>query len=352
VKVPLLGFPLSGKTTLFRALAGAHLSTTGETHLAAVPVPDPRLDLLAQRERPKKTTYATLVLVDVGAMRAGEEAAARLDKLHGLVGDADALLLVVQAFGELNYRGQPLDPARELEDLLAELVLTDLAIAEGRRERLARQHRAKPRGEPDPEYDLVEKLCVHLENQGLARALAYNEVEARLVRGYGLLTLRPLLVVFNTDEGDLTGQRCLPALQLAQRHGLAAEVMCAKLELEIAQLPEEERQAFLAEYGLSADARARIIKAAYALLDVVTFYTINENEARAWTIPRGTSARAAAGKIHSDMEQGFVRAEVLSFADYQAAGSLAEARRTSKIRLEGHDYVVQDGDLLQIRFTR
>ncbi len=351
MKIPIIGLPLSGKTTLFRALAAGHLPA-GDSHLAAVPVPDPRLDLITQREQPRKKTYASITLADVAAMRAGEDAAARLDKIHDLVGDADALLLVIQAFGDVNYRGQPLDPLADLNDLVAELLLTDMAIVERRYDRVYREMRAKPKSQRDPEFELLEKLRAHLDEQRWARELEMNDEELRIVRGYGLLTMRQAMAVFNVADDDLTGERCQAAVKAAEEMGLRAEVICAALELELAELDEADRAEFLAEYGLQASARDRVIRAAYELLDIVTFFTVNENEARAWTIPRGTTARAAAGKIHTDMEKGFVRAEVLSFEDYQRVGSLAEARRQNLIRLEGQDYIVADGDIIQIRFTR
>ncbi len=351
MRIPLLGLPMSGKTTLFRALAAGHLPEAGG-HLAAVPVPDPRLDLLAAREQPRKKTYATATFVDVGAMRADEDRSARIDKLHDLTGDADALMLVVGAFGDYDHRGEPADPRRDLQELVAELILTDLAIIETRGERVEREHKARRKGEPDAEWDLLHRLREHLEAQGWARELSFNDEEARVLRGYGLLTLRPAMVVFNCGEDDLKGGRCAHAASLAGEMGLTAEVLSAELELELADLPEEDRAEFLAEYGLAQVARDRVLRAAYQLVNVVTFYTVNDNEARAWTVPSGTPAREAAGKVHTDMQRGFVRAETLSFEDYEAAGGLAGAKQGNKVRLEGQDYLVQDGDILQIRFTR
>lgn len=352
MKIAILGLPLSGKTTLFRALAAGHYSGAGEAHVASVAVPDSRLDVIAEREQPKKKTYASVTFVDVGAMRTGEDAGARFDKLHSLTGDADALLLVVQAFGDLNHAGHPLDVARDLRDLLAEILLTDMAIVERRLDRVAKEHRSKRKGEQDPEYEFLQRLKGHLDAEHWARELAMSDEEGSFARGYGLLTLRPALVVFNVAEDDLEGQRARAAAELAASLGLPCEIVCADLELQLSELPEEDRPAFLAEYGLQAAARERLISAAYNLLDIVTFFTVNENEARAWTVPRGTTARQAAGKIHSDMEKGFVRAETIAFADYEEFSNLHEARKANKVRLEGKEYVVQDGDILQIRFTR
>lgn len=351
MKIAILGLPLSGKTTLFRALAAGHYSGAGETHLAAVPVPDRRLDAIAEREQPRKKTYASVTFVDVGAMRAGEDTGARLDKLHSLTGDADALLLVVQAFGDLDHAGRSLDVARDLRDLLVEILLTDMAIVERRLDRVAKEHRSKRKGEQDPEYDFLQRLREHLETEQWARQLPMSDEEANFARGYGLLTLRPALVVFNVAEDDLEGQKARAAADLAAALGFPYELICADLELQLSELAEDERAAFVAEYGLQAAARERLISAAYGLLDIVTFFTVNENEARAWTVPRGTTARQAAGKIHSDMEKGFVRAETIAFSEYENVASLHEAHKANKVRLEGKDYVVQDGDILQIRFT-
>lgn len=351
MKIAIVGLPLSGKTTLFRAIAAGHLPEAGG-HIAVVPIPDPRLDLIAEREKPRKKTYASVSFVDVGAMRADEDRSARIDKLHTLVGDADALLLVVQAFGEVDSRGRPLDPARDLRDLVAELILTDQAIVEARIERVAREHKAKRKGEADPEWDLLQKLLECLEDERWVRELEFNDEEQRMLRGYGMLTMRPAMVVFNCEEHDPEGKRLGQALSAAEELKLPAHSICAALEVELAELPEEDMPEFLAEYGIEQPARERVIRAAYDLLDAVTFFTVNENEARAWTIPRGTTAREAAGKIHTDMERGFVRAEVVSFEEYEAAGGMAAARQAGSVRLEGQDYIVQDGDILQIRFTR
>jgi ribosome-binding ATPase YchF (GTP1/OBG family) len=235
---------------------------------------------------------------------------------------------------------------------VAELILTDLAIVESRGERVEREHKARRKGEADWEWDLIRRLRTHLGAEGWARELAYNDEEMRMLRGYGLLTMRPALVVFNCGEDDLKGGRCAAAESWANQMGLPYEVISAELELELSELSETDRADFLAEYGLASLARERIIGKTYELVQAVTFFTVNENEARAWTVPHGTTARTAAGKIHTDMEKGFVRAEVVAFADYESAGGMSQARQSGKVRLEGQDYVVQDGDIVQIRFTR
>jgi hypothetical protein len=352
MKIAIVGLPLSGKTTLFRALAAGHFVDSGDAHLAAVPVPDPRLDAIAEGEHPKKVQHAVVTFVDVAAMRTGEDAGARIDKLHGLIGDADALMLVVQAFGDMDYEGRPVEPARALGALVTEIILTDMAIVESRLGRLEREHKAKKKGDADPEWDLLKRVQGQLEASGWARALDYTEEDARTLRGYGLLTMRQAMAVFNFCEADVGGEKSGPWIAAAAAIGLPAETACATLEVEIAELADEERAGFLAEYGLEAAARERLVAAAYRMLDIVTFFTVNQNEARAWTVSRHTKARQAAGRVHSDLEKGFVRAEVVAFADYETAGNLAAAKQAGKMHLEGHEYEVRDGDIVQIRFTR
>ena len=352
MKIAILGLPQSGKTTLFRALAAGHYSESGDANLAVVPVPDPRLQIMSDRERSKKIVPSPVTFVDVAGMKTGEDAGARVDKLHVLVTDADALMLVVQAFGDMDYDGNSVEPARALGTLVQELLLTDLAIVENRLSRLEREHKARKKGETDSEWDMLQRVHTHLEQSGWARTLEYNDEDTRNLRGFGLLTMRPALVVFNVAEADVAGDKAAPWLAAASDIGLPAETACATLELEMAQLDDEERTVFLAEYGLEKAARERLIRAAYKLLDIVTFFTISEIDTHAWTIARGTKAKQAAGAIHSDIEKGFVRAEVMAYADYVAAESREAATRAGKQRLEGADYVVQEGDILNVRFTR
>ncbi len=353
MKVALVGLPASGKTTLFRAVAGAHgHEERGAGQLAAVPIPDERLDEIARVEQPKKHTHATVTFVDVAAVGSETRRGPEIDKLHGLVGDADGFVLVVQAFGEVDFRGRPVDPAQQLRELVAEMLLTDLAIVEGRIERISGEHKAKRKGEADPEWDLLQKLKAQLEAERPVREVELNETEAGMVRGYGLMSARPWLVAFNVAEDDLQGQRAADAARIAEEMGLSWVAICAELEAELAELAEEEREEFARDWGLEQPARERLIRAAFDALDMISFFTVNENEARAWTINRGATAIEAAGKIHTDMQKGFQRAEVISFEDWKRAGSMHAAKHQGLVRLEGRDYVVQDGDILFIRFTR
>ncbi len=272
-------------------------------------------------------------------------------ELVKVAGDADAFAIVVQCFGELDHRGQPLNPKSDLETVLLEMVLTDLTIVERRLRRLEGKYGNLSQHEKWEQKMLSRCQRYLADGQRLLEAEFTNE-EEKLLRGFSLLTMKPLLAVFNVAETDLNGEDAAEACQLAEDQGLGTITLCAELEEEIAQLSADEQADFVADFGLSQPGRDRFIRAAYNLLDVVTFFTVNENEAHAWTVTQGTTALEAAGKIHSDMARGFVRAEVIPFEALEEYGSMAACREAGAVRLEGRDYPVQDGDILYIRFTR
>ncbi len=347
MKAGLVGFSLTGKTTLFNAITGLSAATgagtKGKANLGAVKVPDERVDTLAAIYKPKKTTHAEVVLVDVPgpAAKAGGLDAQTTAALR----EVDALVLVIRAFESPAHEKAP-DPVRELKDFEAELILGDLAVIEKRIERLK-----KERGNPQ-EIDLLTKCEQHLSAEKPLRELTFTDAEEKMLSKYAFLAQRPLLVVVNVGE-DAVGKP-LPAdlaAALAERK-LEAAPVCATLEAEVAALAPEERGPFLAELGIKEPATSRVIRAAYKALDYISFFTTGEDEVKAWTIRRGWKAPKAAGRVHSDIERGFIRAEVTHYDDFMAAGgSEAKAREMGKFRLEGKDYVVQDGDIIHFRFN-
>jgi GTP-binding protein YchF len=339
MKAGLVGSARSGKTTLFNALTALHRAGDAHVHLGAIKVPDKRIDALAALYKPKKTTFAEVVFVDVpGPRTKGLDA----DALRALA-DVDALCLVLRAFEGAD--GATPQPLPELRDFDAELALHDLAVIERRLDRLRKEHA----GRTTAEYHELERLRQHLEAGKPLRTLAFSEAEQREMAHFGFLSRKPLLVVLNVGEAD-AGRPVPPELEAEQgAHGAESIALCASVEAEIAELDPSEQPAFLESLGLREPARERFIRAAYHLLDLVSFFTVGEDEVRAWTIHRGDKAPRAAGRIHSDLERGFIRAEVVHYEDFMGASGEPKAREKSKSRLEGKEYVVRDGDILHVR---
>lgn len=355
MKVGFLGLPGSGKTTLFNVVTGRELDPSeigrAEARMGVVKVPDERVPRVAEIYGSPKTTQPEVTFVDLMALHRGDEHTHRDDGLTKVAGDADAFALVLQCFGDLDHRGEPLEPADDLEALMLEMTITDLGIVEGRIKRID----AETKSEKDAmtiERNLLERVSQQLEEGGLVRDISLSEDEERILRGFNLLTGKPLLVVLNVSDEDLRARTCTGACKRAENAGLQWIPVSAGLEQELAELDEETQAEFLAEYGLDALARDRVIRSCYDLLDVITFFTANENEARGWTISAGATAREAAGKVHSDMYEGFIRAEVIPFEKLDELGSIAACKEAGCVRLEGKDYEVQDGDILDIRFNR
>lgn len=348
MRIAVVGFPRSGKTTVFNALTGLHATVGGyadptKPNLGTIKVPDPRVDRLSEIFRPKKTTYAEIVFVDFPA--AGDRAGAVLDASTLVqMRDADALVQVVRAF-EDPIAGEVPDPARRIDDFKSELLLADLGIVEKRLERL-RKEKGK-----EQEAELLERCRATLETETPLRRIELSAPEQRALSGFGFLSRVPLMVVLNVGE-DQAGAPLPDAVrERLQRDALLGIPLCAQIEMEIAALEPGDREAFLADLGLQESARDRFIQAAYSLLDLISFLTTGEDEVRAWPIRKGTVAVTAASKIHSDIERGFIRAEVVAYEDFIHFGSEAKCRDAGKLRLEGKDYAVQDGDIIHFRFN-
>ena len=338
MRAGLAGYARSGKTTLFNALTGLHRGPEAKLHLGAIKVPDARLDKLSAMFKPKKTTPAEVLLADLPGAR-GNGASLESESLQALR-EVDALCLVLRAFEPDS------DPARELRDYDAELILADLQGAE------KRLHRLRQERNSGGEFQELTRVAAHLESGAPLRMLAMSEPEEQALTHFGFLSRKPLLVVANVAEADAASPPDKKLVEAAQELGAEVIALSAEVESEIADLPPQEQPEFLASVGLTEPARARFLRAVYALLRQISFFTVGEDEVRAWTVKKGDRAARAAGKIHSDLEKSFVRAEVMHYDDFMAAGSEQRAREIGKLRLEGKDYVVQDGDILHVRAGR
>jgi len=346
VKVGLTGFPGAGRTTVFNALTGRAAPAGGSAgvNLGVIKVPDARVDRLAEIWKPRKTTYAEVSFVDFPQPRAASQQRVVLDAdTVAQLRDADALVEVVRTFPDLT--GAPPAPAQDVEAFSAELVLADLAVVERRLERVK-----KEKGH-ERERALLERVAAELEGGRALRTVGLGDDEVRLLSGFALLSLRPLLVVLNVPEAEVAAPPPAEVAARARAEGAEALVLSARVEAELAELEPADQAAFLADLGLTEGARDRFIRASYALLDLISFLTTGEDECRAWPIRRGTTALRAAGKVHSDIERGFIRAEVVAYEDFIHHGSEAKCRAAGKLRLEGKDYVVQDGDIIHFRFN-
>jgi len=345
MKAGLVGYAQSGKTTLFNALTGLHKggsAARGQVNLGAIKVPDPRVDALAAIFKPRKTSWAEMLFVDVpGAPSKGS--GLPLESLRALA-EVDAFCLVVRGFPGLD--GAAPGPARELSDFDAELLLHDLGIVEKRLDRLRKEH-----GKTSGEFHELERLHGQLDAGKPLRAMRWSDAEEKELAHFGFLSRRPLLVVVNAPEEAAASAPPAEVEAAAGERGAEAISLCAPVEAEISELDPSEQPDFLQAMGLAEPARARFIRAAYKLLDWISFFTVGEDEVKAWTIRRGDRAPRAAGRIHSDLERGFIRAEVMHYPDFISSGSEAKARHDGKLRVEGKEYVVQDGDILHVRFA-
>ena len=349
-RVGILGLPQSGKTTLFEILvqgAGAQAAaTSGREQVAVIVVPDERVDRLAALYKPKKITHARIQFVDtVAVAQTSARVAARGPDLFSGVRNCDALLSVVRAFSNPAVPATAgVDAARDLRNLESELILNDLAIVESRLEKLGKEIKVG-RKEGEREHALLVRLKAGLEAERPLRGETFDSDEAKLLRGFQFLTRKPLLVVVNQGEGAAS------ALPAAGAHTLVVG-LAAHLEREVVGLPKEERDAFRRELGIEQDGLSLVIRACYRLLGLIPFFTVGPDEVRAWTLRQGERAVDAAGEIHTDLAKGFIRAEVVPCARLLEAGSEAAARERGWTRLEGRDYVVQDGDCIEIRFNK
>ncbi len=362
MRIGIIGLPNSGKTTIFNVLTGGHAPTAAYTggafqvNTAMVNVPDERVDAMVKMHNPKKISYARVEYADIaglGGSTDGEKRGAGIGgELVNAIANNDALLHVVRAFEDANvpHPLETVNPLRDVSHLDAELTLSDLSKIENRLERLEislKKGKAIPSFEDDKiEFDILSRLKPHVE-QGLPiRDFDLTDDEIRRLRGFQFLSAKPMLIMFNLGDDASP-----PRLDYPYKKS-AITAVHGRLEMDIAQLDnDDDRAMFMDEYGLTELSAARIIRESYDLLGRMVFFTVGEDEVKAWETNRGATALDCAGTIHSDLARGFIRAEVVSYTDLMAAGSNAAARAVGKIRLEGKEYIVNDGDILVIRFN-
>jgi hypothetical protein len=365
LRTALIGYPSTGKTALFQLMTAAHDAPRAahgrlEATLGLARVPDARLDILTAMYNPRKRVPATVEFADIPGRPSGSGTDALVDV--AAYRNADALVHVLRAFADpaTPHAAGSIDPRRDARAMEDELILADLAIVEKRLDRLAKDLKKMRSAELELEHDILVRCKSHLENGTPLRALELGDEDRRRLRGFQFLSAKPLLMVLNVDEGDLAGgaaaglDRALARVDLTGLgSGPATGVVavCAKLELEIAQLEAADASAFLADLGLTESGLDRVIRASYDLLGYISFFTVGEDECRAWSIPRNTYAQAAAGEIHSDLSRGFIRAEVVAYDRLAARGAMAACRDHGEVRLEGKEYIVVDGDIITVRFA-
>src|SRR5512133_3021130 len=354
MRLGIIGLPQSGKTTLFNALTRATqpVGVTGkiEIHTAVVDVPDPRVDKLSSMFNPKKTIYTKVTYVDI----AGLDGSAGRDGISGALlnqlTQLDGFIHVVRVFEDENvpHVSETIDPARDIATMDVEFVLNDLIAAERKLERLTEEKKkgvGRDRDLVERELVLFTRLHAALSEETPLRDIKIDDYEDKLLSGFGFRSRKPLLIVLNHSEGQTP-----PAIEYSHQHSKVVALQ-GKLEMEIAQLAPEEAELFLAEYGIEEPSLNRMIRFSYDLLGLQSFFTVGQDECRSWTVRRGATAPEAAGEIHTDLQKGFSRAEVISYDDLVALGGLVEAKAKGKLRLEGKEYIVQDGDVLNIRFN-
>jgi len=361
MQVTIVGLPGSGKTTVFNALTDGHAETGGYSagraapNVGVVKVPDERLDRLSALFRPKKTTPADVTYVDVAlAAGATREGTVQADVL-ALIRNADALLHVARAF-EDPTAASPANAWRDVEELELEFVVADLGVVQKRLEKLrtsGRHGTPSEREQNAAEEELLGRIEPHLAEGHPLRDLQLDEGDRRRLRGYRFLSQKPVLVLLNIDESRLPEVEALERSGREEYPHVETDVaaLAAKIEAELAELSEEDARVFMDDLQIAEPGRGRVIRLTYRLLGLLSFFTAGEDECRAWTIHAGDTAVDAAGEIHSDLARGFIRAEVISYEDMMACGSMAEARKRGLLRSEGRTYPVADGDVIQVLFN-
>ncbi|MBL8099586.1 MAG: redox-regulated ATPase YchF [Anaerolineales bacterium] len=350
MKLGIIGLPQSGKTTLFNAITRGNAPTTAsagriEVHQAVVDVPDPRVDALSKMFNPKKTIYAKVTYADIAGLETGSAKSGISGQLLNQLNQMDGLILVARCFENDNvmHPNGSVNPLRDVDTMTSELLINDLIAVERKLEKLGDE---KKKGGTDKtlnarQVELFEKIHKALSDSKPLRDIEFTNEEEKELSSFGLLTRKPLLTVFNLGEGQ-------QALDSSSLDHPSVALMC-KLEMEIAQLSTEDAEVFMQEYGIKELSLNRMINISYELLQEQTFFTVGEDEVRAWVTHRGATAQEAAGEIHTDLSRGFVRAEVVAYEDLTSLGSMNEAKAKGKFRLEGKEYIVKDGDIMHVR---
>ncbi len=360
MKTGIIGLPQVGKTSLFKILTKANIQERAyanprEAHLGIAKVPDERLDRLSALYDPKKLVHATIEYTDVAAI--GQEALKESAYANNLR-TVDALAHVVRAFDDpsIPHVG-PIDPLRDIKNVEVDLIISDLAQVEKRLERLEKDLKKMRSPELEREFDLLQRAKTHLESERPLREMEIAGEDKKRIRGFMFLSQKPMLYVLNVSESTNLGEELDRAAEkyklseVAARPNAAATAICGKVEAELADMNDADAAEFLSSYGLTESGLVRLIRKTYELLGMISFFTVGEDECRAWTVERGSRAQAAAGAIHSDLEKHFIRAETIHWDQLLDAGSEANARSKGILRLEGKDYIVQDGDVMHIRHS-
>jgi ribosome-binding ATPase len=358
MKSGIIGLPQVGKTSLFKILTKAHVAATAnprEAHIGIAKVPDERLDKLAALYKPRKTIHASVEYSDVAAV--GEEALKESGYANTLRG-VDGLVHVVRAFDDpaIAHVGE-IDPLRDIRNVDFDLMVSDLGQIEKRLERLEKDLKKMRSPELEKENDLIQRCKKQLESERPLREMELASDDRKRIRGFMFLSQKPVLYVLNISESTELGRDLEQAIgkykldEVAQRPGAGATAICGKVEAELAEMADDEASEFLSSYGLKESGLVRLIRKTYELMGLISFFTVGEDECRAWTVPAGSRAVEAAGAIHSDLEKHFIRAETIHWDQLLEAGSEANARAKGTLRLEGKDYIVKDGDVMHIRHS-
>ena len=363
MKLGIVGLPNVGKSTLFNAItnAGAQSANypfcTIEPNIGMVSVPDERLDKLAEIYEPNKFTPATIEIVDIAGLVKGASKGEGLgNKFLSHIREVDAILHVVRCFenDDITHVDGSINPERDIETINLELILADLDVLSKRIDN--RKKALKGDKKIATEIDFLERLYSEMENGKTARSVEISDDEKEYLKEVSLLTIKPVIYACNMSENDFTGgiennENFNKVVEIANTEGAETLPICAEIEAEIATLDDDEKEMFLADLGLEKSGLERLIKKSYTLLGLISFLTAGKKEVRAWTIKNGTKAPQAAGKIHTDFERGFIRAEIVSFNDLVSLGSLSACREKGLVRSEGKDYVMKDGDIVEFRFN-
>jgi GTP-binding protein YchF len=345
VKVGVFGHLGSGKTTLLRALSGGggDPEKGGQAGVCTIRVPDERLERLSKIYRPKKTTHISITFEDIDPKEGELLPQDTLARIKGV----DVLAVVLRGFSDDFHPPPPggLDPVKEFRTIESELTVSDYLIAQKRIERMTKEARR------DAEWTTLHKAVDALEKEIPLRRISFTAEEARILSGFRFISRLPLLLVLNVGEGEVAGEAYPELSGIASERNVPLIRLSARIEEEIAQLSTSDQAEFLKELGISRGARDRLVLGAFQAMEYICFITVGEDEVRAWNIRRGTNAVSAAGRIHSDLEKGFIRAEVISCEEFFRCGSMAKAKSEGKLRLEGKEYIVQEGDIFHVRFN-